>query len=87
MVLKKLSKNNPDDLAIPEMGCNLGDLRKHLEKQFKSDQSWDNYMVTWSIDFTIPLFSSVSGPVDENKILSRMHWTNARPGPIRKRVN
>lgn len=38
-----------------ELGYNKIDLKLHLEKQFTSKMSWDNYGVYWHIDHIIPI--------------------------------
>jgi len=48
------------------VGYTLADLRSHLEKQFTSGMSWDNYGQGWHIDHKIPvsafLFDSPEDP-------------------------
>ena len=44
-----------DSSFLQLLGCSYQELRDHLEKQFKSDMSWDNYGKIWSIDHIIPV--------------------------------
>lgn len=57
------------------VGCTPDFLRQHLEKQFKSGMTWENYGSYWHVDHRIPLASG-SSP-EEIKGLS--HWTNLQP--------
>lgn len=56
------------------IGCDLNDLKKHLESQFKPGMSWDNYG-KWHIDHIVPL----SKAEDEQTMYKLCHYTNLRP--------
>lgn len=56
------------------IGCSLGDLRAHLENQFKPGMSWDNYG-EWHIDHMIPLSSAKS----EAELLELSNHKNLQP--------
>ena len=37
------------------VGCNISELKKHLQEQFKKGMTWNNYGVKgWHIDHKIP---------------------------------
>jgi hypothetical protein len=57
------------------VGCTPDFLREHLERQFKSGMTWENYGSHWHVDHRIPLASGRSP--EEIKGLS--HWTNLQP--------
>ena len=46
------SKNGTDWYVL--VGYNAEKLKKHLEKQFTSELSWDNYGTYWHIDHVVP---------------------------------
>jgi len=53
MAAKRINKTGS---SVKDLGCSIEDLRKHLESQFKSNMTWDNYGVGgWEIDHIRPL--------------------------------
>ena len=44
-----------DKKIIELFGCTSLKLKKHLEKQFEPEMSWDNYGSYWEVDHIIPL--------------------------------
>lgn len=60
------------------IGCSFEELKQHLEIQFASDMSWNNYgMYGWHIDHIIPL-SSFDLSIESN-LYRAWHFTNLRP--------
>lgn len=58
------------------LGCSINQLKEHLEKQFKSGMSWDNYG-TWHIDHIKPRCSfDLSKPKEQKKCF---HYSNLQP--------
>jgi len=64
------------------LGCSFEELKLHLESQFESWMTWDNYGLYngelnygWDVDHIIPL-SSVK---TEEEILRLNHYTNLKP--------
>jgi predicted nucleic acid-binding Zn ribbon protein len=58
------------------IGCNLEELKSHLEKQFKQGMTWSNHSLKgWHVDHIIPLSSAKS--IEELEKLS--HYTNLQP--------
>lgn len=53
--IKELIKNH--GWSSQKLGFGSEQLRKHLEAQFASDMSWDNYGAHWHIDHIVPLSS------------------------------
>jgi hypothetical protein len=70
---------------IDLLGCNIEQLKKHLEKQFRQGMSWDNWgvgengkgMTEWHIDHIRPCFTfDLSRPEEQAKCFN---YTNLRP--------
>lgn len=60
------------------LGCTIEQLVKHLESQFESWMTWENYgHQTWHIDHIIPL-SKFDLTLD-SEIRKACHYTNLRP--------
>jgi hypothetical protein len=58
------------------LGCDWGELKKHLESQFQENMSWDNYgLYGWHVDHIVPLASAAT--IDD--IYSLCHYTNLQP--------
>ena len=67
------------------LGCTYEQFKLHLESQFESWMSWDNYgnpkdgifelNKTWDIDHIIPLDSAIT----EEDVIKLNHYTNLRP--------
>jgi hypothetical protein len=58
------------------VGCNLQELREHLEKQFWEGMTWDN-QVEWHIDHIRPCASFDLSIEDERH--KCFHYTNLQP--------
>lgn len=57
------------------LGCTPEQFKQHIESQFDSNMSWDNYGSYWSIDHIIPIASAIT----ENDLLKINHFSNLRP--------
>lgn len=67
------------------LGCTYEQFKQHLESQFESWMSWDNYgnpkdgifelNKTWDIDHIIPIDSAIT----EEDVIKLNHYTNLRP--------
>jgi hypothetical protein len=58
------------------VGCSWEELKMHLETQFKSGMSWDNYgLKGWHIDHIIPLSSAIT----EAELIKLSHYSNLQP--------
>lgn len=78
----KLNKIDKKQRTIIILGCSLEQFKKHIEKQFESWMTWDNYGMyiknterTWNIDHIIPISSAKT----EEDIIKLNHFTNLRP--------
>jgi hypothetical protein len=70
-------KENPKlSTTIKLVGCNIKQLKKHLEKQFTEGMSFDNYG-KWHIDHIKPCASfNLNKPEEQQKCF---HYTNLQP--------
>ena len=64
--------------TIELIGCNVQDLRKHLESKFTEGMSWDNMGVGgWEVDHKKPCAKfNLEDPEEQKKCF---HWTNLQP--------
>lgn len=68
------------------VGYAVGDLRKHIERQFRKGMTWDNRGSVWELDHIVPLASfKIDGPNED----FRAAWalTNLRPLPKRENTS
>ena len=73
--LKKYDKRNKKH-TFEYVGCNLQELREHLEKQFNNGMTWDN-QGDWHIDHIRPCASfDLSKEEERHKCF---HFTNLQP--------
>ena len=42
------------------LNCELAELKTHLEKQFTSGMTWDNYTSKWDVNFIDPIINGGS---------------------------
>jgi hypothetical protein len=68
---KNLHKDNQTKIIL---GIDLDLFKKHIEKQFQLNMTWDNYG-DWHIDHIIPLNSANS----EEELFKLCHYTNLQP--------
>lgn len=65
-------------LAVRELGCSIEELLAHLESQFVSGMSWDNWSQSgWHIDHIKPLASF--DLTDPEQARQACHYTNLQP--------
>ena len=64
--------------AVRDLGCSIEELKKHLESQFQSGMSWENWTTDgWHIDHITPLASfDLSDP---EQLKKACHYTNLQP--------
>lgn len=73
-----LKHNYTTGLAFLNLGCSLGELKLHLEKQFKPGMSWENWKFDgWHLDHIIPLCKFDLTNDEQVKIAT--HYTNLQP--------
>jgi hypothetical protein len=74
----KSKKWHKDSKFAEYIGCSKEFLLKHLESQFQSGMTWENYgnkLGQWSIDHKIPLFRATS----KEEMYKLCHYTNLQP--------
>lgn len=72
-------KNNYKSGKTTELiGCNIEELKKHIEQQFKQGMSWDNWSPDgWHIDHIMPCSSfDLTKEAEQKKCF---HWSNLQP--------
>lgn len=77
-LLKALRKSNTikDTSIVTLVGCNLFELKSHLESKFVEGMSWGNRK-GWHIDHIIPL--SAFDLSDPEQLRKACHYTNLQP--------
>jgi len=58
-------------------GCSWKQLKEHLEQQFRSEMTWNNYGTVWHIDHIKPVCSFDLTKQEEQ--LKCFHYTNLQP--------
>jgi hypothetical protein len=52
--VRKLIKNKDNIRVFDLLGYTVGELKEHLEKQFRPGMTWENHGTVWHIDHKIP---------------------------------
>lgn len=68
-------KENKDNSSKEYLGCEINELKTHLEKLFEEGMSWENYG-EWEIDHIVPL--KYRNPTIE-EVGERLHYSNTQP--------
>jgi len=80
-ILYEALKNNSKSEKVKELlGCTSGELKQHLEDQFQSGMSWENYgngRDGWEVDHIKPY--SLFDMSKESKQRECFHYTNLQP--------
>lgn len=69
---QSIKKNTKTEKYI---GCSFEELKKHLESQFESTMTWNNYGSYWSIDHICPCNQAQN----EHELIKLQHFRNLRP--------
>lgn len=73
--LQGIGKKSNTTLQL--LGCSLEALRAHLETQFKTGMSWENYGSSWHVDHRKPCAKfDLSNPDEQKKCF---HFSNLQP--------
>jgi hypothetical protein len=59
------------------IGCNIEQLKNHLESQFKPEMNWDNHKTIWEIDHIKPCSNFDLTDIEQQK--QCFHYTNLQP--------
>jgi hypothetical protein len=75
--VKKTLKSNPKTTRTTEIvGCSIDELRNHIENQFQTGMTWENWgQFGWHLDHIIPLASANN----EDEMRRLCHYTNLQP--------
>lgn len=76
-IWEALSGKKKAGSAVRDLGCSTTELKRHLEGQFQSGMSWENYGTLWSVDHILPL--SAFDLTDRGQFLKASHYTNLQP--------
>ncbi len=71
-----LKNNYKSGSAVRDLGCTIPELKLHLESNFQSGMTWENYG-EWHIDHILPL--SKFDLTDKTQLLKACHYTNLQP--------
>lgn len=63
--------------AVDLVGCEIKQLREHLESQFERGMNWNNYGTHWHIDHIFPCAKWDLTDIEQQK--QCFHYTNLRP--------
>lgn len=75
---KEVRREDKAASALTLVGCSIGDLRDHLESQFQTGMSWENYgKGGWEIDHIRPCSSF--NLTDHDQQRTCFHYTNLQP--------
>lgn len=78
LINKKIKQEFKINCSVELLGCNIQQLREHLEQQFKPGMNWNNHGVKgWHIDHIKPCFLFDLTDIKQQKIC--FHYTNLRP--------
>jgi hypothetical protein len=72
----KNQQTTKSETTLKLTGCNLQDLKRHIENQFEDWMTWDN-MGTWHIDHVRPCGSFDLSDSDQQKVC--FNWRNLQP--------
>lgn len=73
-----LHNNYKTGSAVRDLGCSISEFKAHLESQFQSGMTWNNYgRDGWHIDHIRPLTSF--DLTDSKQIKQACHYTNLQP--------
>ena len=59
------------------IGCNIDQLRRHIESSFTKRMTWDNYGTYWHVDHILPVSSFDHS--DKKQVKQCWHWSNLEP--------
>lgn len=76
-IMKRVRSSSPSFSFVNLIGCSQSEFRAHIESQFKSWMTWDNYGTRWHIDHILPCASF--DHTDAAQVRQCWHWTNLRP--------
>ena len=69
-------KANNTELTVENVGCSIGELKRHIESTWEPEMTWDNYGPEWEIDHIVPIKYGDNVTIEET--IKRLHWTNTQ---------
>jgi hypothetical protein len=72
-----INKNNKNKNINDLIGCDIEQLKQHLESQFKPEMNWNNHKIIWEIDHIKPI--SLFNLTDIEQQKQCFHYTNLQP--------
>lgn len=73
----RLQHTNKSASTLQLIGCEIDQLRSHLERRFTDGMSWTNYGDKWHIDHIVPLAAfDLTDPREQRRAF---HYTNLQP--------
>ncbi len=78
LVLGRFLKDTKIASGVRDLGCSIEELKVHLESQFNSRMTWDNWGEYWHIDHIYP-FAAIPDKNDRSQILAVCNWRNLQP--------
>lgn len=77
-----IKRNSKKGHVLELLNCSIDEFKKHLEIQFDSNMTWENYGIYWEIDHIIPL-CKYEYNIENLKIL----WNFNNLKPLKKVLN
>lgn len=84
-IYASLKSNFHDTIYNKYLNYNMVTLKEHLEKQFTSEMSWDNYGSYWELDHIIPKSQFNYSSVDDKEF--QLCWSLSNLRPLSKTEN
>jgi hypothetical protein len=75
--LKRYLNQGKFNTSLELLGCNINTWITHLESQFKSDMTWNNWGDKWQIDHIIPI--SLFDLTKKDQQQKAFHYKNTQP--------
>jgi hypothetical protein len=82
--LIKSAKSSATDYRRNFIGCSTKELKRHLESQFESWMTWENYGSRWHVDHIIPVAAFDQTCAKQRKAC--WHFSNLRPLCAKKNI-
>lgn len=79
LALKANGSSKRGESFLAHLDYNISELQIHLEKQFSSEMTWDNYGILWCVDHLIPQALFNYSSLDDPKFQICWSLNNLRP--------
>lgn len=78
-ILKRNCGSKRGQTILDKLGYSIQQLKQHLESQFDSNMTWDNYGIYWHVDHIIPHSSFKYSDMDDDEFRRCWCLSNLRP--------